>query len=49
MECIHRLTGSAGSLPFDPISIGIGAVILAPNNSSEDGKHNAVYLAVRRS
>ena len=43
----YRLTESAGSVPFDPISIGIGAVSAA-NNSSEDGKHNAVYLAVRR-
>ena len=43
----YRLTESAGSLPFDPISIGIGAVSAA-NNSSEDSKHNAVYLAVRR-
>jgi hypothetical protein len=43
----YRLTESAGSVPFDPISIGIGAVSAA-NNSSEDSKHNAVYLAVRR-
>lgn len=43
----YRLTESAGSLPFDPISIGIGAVSAA-NNSSEDSKNNAVYLAVRR-
>ena len=34
-------------MPFDPISIGIGAVSAA-RNSSEDSKHNAVYLAVRR-
>lgn len=43
----YRLTESAGSVPFDPISIGIGAVSAA-NNSSEDNRHNAVYLAVRR-
>ena len=43
----YRLTENAGSVPFDPISIGIGAVSAA-RNSSEDSKHNAVYLAVRR-
>jgi len=43
----YRLTENAGSVPFDPISIGIGAVSAA-RNSSEDNKHNAVYLAVRR-
>ena len=43
----YRLTENAGSIPFDPISIGIGAVSAA-RNSSEDSKHNAVYLAVRR-
>jgi len=43
----YRFTENAGSVPFDPISIGIGAVSAA-RNSSEDNKHNAVYLAVRR-
>ncbi len=43
----YKLTENAGSVPFDPISIGIGAVSAA-RNSSEDSKHNAVYLAVRR-
>lgn len=43
----YRFTENAGSVPFDPISIGIGAVSAA-QNSSEDNKHNAVYLAVRR-
>ena len=43
----YRLTENAGSVPFDPISIGIGAVSAA-RNSSDDSKHNAVYLAVRR-
>jgi len=43
----YRLTENAGSVPFDPISIGIGAVSAA-RNSSEDSQHNAVYLAVRR-
>jgi len=43
----YRLTENAGSVPFDPISVGIGAVSAA-RNSSEDSKHNAVYLAVRR-
>ena len=46
-DAAYRLTESAGSLPFDPISIGIGAVSAA-NNSSEESKHNAVYVAVRR-
>ena len=43
----YRLTENAGSVPFDPISVGIGAVSAA-RNSSDDSKHNAVYLAVRR-
>lgn len=43
----YRLSENAGSLPFDPISIGFG-VASAAQNSSEDSRHNGAYLAVRR-
>ena len=43
----YRLSENAGSLPFDPISIGFG-VASAAQNSSEDNRHNGAYLAVRR-
>jgi hypothetical protein len=43
----YRFTENAGSIPFDPISMGLAAVFAA-KNSSEDSQHNAIYLAVRR-
>jgi hypothetical protein len=43
----YRLTENAGSIPLDPISAGLG-IALAAQNSSQDAKHNGVYLSVRR-
>ena len=43
----YRLTENAGSVPLDPISAGFG-IASAIQNSSEDARHNGVYLAVRR-
>ena len=43
----YRLTENAGSVPLDPISAGLG-IASAMQNSSEDARHNGVYLAVRR-
>ena len=43
----YRLTENAGSVPLDPISAGLG-IASAMKNSSEDARHNGVYLAVRR-
>ena len=43
----YRLTENAGSVPLDPISAGLG-VLSAAKNSSEDSRHNGIYLAVRR-
>lgn len=43
----YRLTENAGSVPLDPISAGFG-IASAIQNSSEDARHNGVYLTVRR-
>ena len=43
----YRLTQNAGSIPLDPISLGMGAVSAA-NNSSEMSQENGIYLATRR-
>lgn len=43
----YRLAENAGSLPLDPISAGFG-MFSAAKNSSNDSKHNGIYLAVRR-
>lgn len=43
----YRFADNAGSLPLDPISMGLG-VVSAARNASEDSRHNGVYLAVRR-
>ncbi len=43
----YRLTENAGNLPLDPISAGLG-VASSMQNTSEDAKHNGIYLAVRR-
>ena len=43
----YRLTENAGSIPLDPISAGFG-IASAAQNSSQDAKHNGVYLSVRR-
>ena len=43
----YRLAENAGSIPFDPISAGIG-VMSARHNASEDSRENGVYLAIRR-
>ena len=43
----YRLTENAGSIPLDPISVGFG-IASAAKNSSQDAKHNGVYLSVRR-
>lgn len=43
----YRLTENAGSIPLDPISTGFG-IASAAQNSSQDAKHNGVYLSVRR-
>jgi tetratricopeptide (TPR) repeat protein len=43
----YRLAQNAGSIPLDPISLGMGAVSAA-NNSSEMSQENGIYLAMRR-
>jgi|GEM_PF-1593235 len=43
----YRLTENAGNLPLDPISAALG-VASSAHNTSEDAKHNGIYLAVRR-
>ena len=43
----YRLTENAGSIPLDPISVGFG-IASAAQNSSQDARHNGVYLSVRR-
>ena len=43
----YRLTENAGGIPLDPISAGLG-IASAIQNSSEDARHNGVYLTVRR-
>lgn len=43
----YRLTENAGSLPLDPISAGFG-IASAMKNSSEDARHNGIYLTIRR-
>ena len=43
----YRLTENAGNLPLDPISAGLG-MASSMQNTSEDARHNGIYLAVRR-
>ncbi len=43
----YRLTENAGNLPLDPISTGLG-MASSMQNTSEDARHNGIYLAVRR-
>lgn len=43
----YRLTENAGNVPFDPISTGLG-MVSSMQNTSEDARHNGIYLAVRR-
>ncbi len=43
----YRLTENAGNVPLDPISAGLG-MASSVQNTSEDARHNGIYLAVRR-